>query len=286
MKKDRSKARILDQFYTNPIYAADFLKKITSKVDLATFDVLLEPSAGNGSFYNLMDPSKRVGIDLEPKAPGIIQHDFLTWIPPLNQKIASIGNPPFGKNSNLAVKFFNKAAEFSDVIAFIIPKTFRKASIINRLSRNHHLIFDEDVPEMSFIFDNKPYDVWCCAQIWVKKETKRSLMPIAKLSDVQRWFEVVPADRADFAIQRVGGGAGEIKVVDFKKYSPLSNYFIKAHRPEVLDIFKKIDFNSVKFNTAGNPSISANEIVSLWIESASKQGIDYQEHPLFKKVNN
>ena len=105
-------SRKLDQFYTDPAYAEQFLIKIGQTVDLDQYDHLLEPSAGTGSFYNLLDTNKRIGLDLDPKAVGVIQTDFFNWIPPADKKIVTIGNPPFGKSAGLAVKFFNRAAEF------------------------------------------------------------------------------------------------------------------------------------------------------------------------------
>jgi len=75
-------SRKLDQFYTDPVYAQQFLTTISNLVDLDQFDHLLEPSAGTGSFYNLLDTKRRIGLDLEPKAQGIIQTDFFDWTPP------------------------------------------------------------------------------------------------------------------------------------------------------------------------------------------------------------
>lgn len=273
-KAVQDRSRELDQFYTNPTYAQAFYDVIKSTLDLNSADILLEPSAGSGSFYNIMDPAKRVGLDLEPKTAGIVQQDFFTWKPVPTSKVITIGNPPFGKNSSLAVKFFNHAATFSDAIAFIIPRTFRKTSIINRLSRDFHLVYDTTSPDNSFIFNDKPYDVWCCAQIWVRKTTNRPVIPTYSLTDVKQWFEIVEPSQADFAIQRVGGRAGQIRTSDFKDYSKLSNYFIRQTHKDTLDIFKSIDFDGVKFNTALNPSISPSELVELWKEAAVKWGIN------------
>jgi hypothetical protein len=272
--KNKDQARDLDQFYTAPSYAQSFLNRITQTVNLDSYDILLEPSAGSGSFYNLLDPNKRIGLDLDPKSPGIIQTDFFEWVRPLGKTIATIGNPPFGKNAGLAVKFFNHAAKFSEVIAFIIPRTFRKASIINRLHKKFHLVYDETVPLNSFLFKGNPYDVWCCAQIWIRKEESREPIPVLKVEQVKQWFEIVDPDRSDFSVQRVGGRAGQIRINDRCDFSPLSNYFIKAHDSRVLTVFQKINFDNVKFNTAGNPSISPSELVELWIAEAKNQGID------------
>ena len=45
----------LDQFYTNNDVAYKCYTKIKNLIDINSYDIHLEPSAGNGSFYNLMD---------------------------------------------------------------------------------------------------------------------------------------------------------------------------------------------------------------------------------------
>ena len=262
-------SRKLDQFYTCPHYALEFYNNISNLLLMDEYDIILEPSAGDGSFYNLLD-ERRIGIDIDPKIPGLIKSDFFEWNYPIDKNILTIGNPPFGKNSSLAIRFFNHAAKFSSVIAFIIPRTFRKTSVINRLDRNFHLLYDSIVPDNSFIFDGNCYDVPCCAQIWIKKDHMREKIPTYKLSYVSKWWEVVDASESDFLIQRVGARAGLIRTTNYTQFSKESNYFIKAHYDFVLEVFLLIDFESVKHNTAGNPSISANELISLWIDKAKE----------------
>jgi hypothetical protein len=276
-------SRKLDQFYTDPEYAEKFLTEITQTVDLDSYDHLLEPSAGTGSFYKLLDNKKRIGLDLEPKAAGVVKTDFFDWMPPVGKKIITIGNPPFGKNAGLAVKFFNRAAEFSDAIAFIIPRTFRKASIINRLDKNFHMIYDKTVPDYSFIFNGAAYNVPCAAQIWQRKETPREKIVTLKLEQIKSWFELVEPGQSDFAIQRVGGRAGLIRTTDRMNFSAESHYFIKAHDTNVLSIFQKVNFDTVKFNTAGNPSVSPSELIELWVAEAIRHGIKVKLEPVGKK---
>lgn len=272
-KAAQDHSRDLDQFYTNPEYAQQFYSKIESLIDLSGVDIILEPSAGNGSFFNLMDLSKRVGIDVDPKDPSIIKQDFFDYMPPSGKQIITVGNPPFGKNSNLAIKFFNRAAIFSDVIAFILPRTFRKDSVINRLDKYFHLLYEEIVPDNSFIFNDNAYDVWCCAQIWIRKNELRPKIEIKSFKQVEEYFVIVEPEDADFSIQRVGGKAGHIRTSDFKSYSKQSHYFIKQKDARSLDIFKQIDFDEVKKNTAGNPSVSPSELVKLWLEAAASFNI-------------
>lgn len=260
----------LDQYYTDPNYAKYFLNKIDNCVPLCQFDIQLEPSAGTGSFFSILDCHKRIGLDLDPKFNGVQFADFLQFAPTPDKKIITVGNPPFGKNANLAVKFFNHAAKFSEAIAFILPRSFRKASIVNRLNLNFEKIFDEDVPDYSFMFENKPYDVWCCAQIWIKKPQPREKEKIFSLNDISDYAEKVSKDRADFSIQRVGGRAGKILESDFNHLSPESHYFFKSKNSNTLKYFKQIDFEKIKTNTAGNPSISPNELVQLFLAEVKK----------------
>jgi hypothetical protein len=279
-KANHELSRELDQFYTKPVMATSFLEVIRSLISFDVADVLLEPSAGTGSFYQQLDYNKRVGLDLDPQFPGLIKKNFFEWQPNKNQIIYTIGNPPFGKNASLAVKFFNHAAKFSQAIAFILPKTFRKSSVINRLNHNFHLIHDEDVPPYSFLFGGQDYNVWCCAQLWVRQSTPRAKQPIISLSSMADWFEIVDPTLADFAVQRVGGKAGTVKIHDLCRWSKQSHYFIKQKDSRVLGVFQAIDFDQVKFNTAGNPSISPSELSTLWIAEAKKQGIiDFHTMP-------
>ena len=95
---------------------------------------------------------------------GIIKMDFLKFKPKENKKYLIIGNPPFGRSSSIAIKFFNKAALFSDCIAFILPRTFKRISIQNRLDLNFSLIYTKDLPVKPCCFIPK-MEAKCCFQI-------------------------------------------------------------------------------------------------------------------------
>lgn len=128
------KERLLDQFYTNNDIALkcyNHLKKIIKDNNIE-HSIWLEPSAGEGAFFNLIEHDK-IGIDIDPKIKELIKADFLEYNLIYNDYI-TIGNPPFGKNSNLAIKFFNKCSLHSKIIGFIVPKTFKKYSLSIRNS--------------------------------------------------------------------------------------------------------------------------------------------------------
>jgi len=69
----------LDQYYTNPTIAQVCMNTIYDIVDIDTIDVVVEPSAGTGSFFNLMDASKSIGMDLDPKYPNVIAQDYFSF---------------------------------------------------------------------------------------------------------------------------------------------------------------------------------------------------------------
>ena len=256
-------AKELDQFYTNPKVADNCLQLLSQHIDINSFDNILEPSAGLGSFYNLLNKDKRIGLDLEPKSKGIIKQDYFNYMHTLLESYIVIGNPPFGKNASLAVKFFNYS-KFADYICFIVPKTFRKVSIQNRLNLQFKLLHDYDIEDNAFIYEDKAYNVPCCFQIWKKQKVKRKKVSI---TTKHKDFNFVNNLKdADFIVQRVGGAAGKVKTENLEKYSIQSHYYIKSNInvKQLLHKFKSLDFRAVKYNTAGNPSISKNELIEIY----------------------
>ena len=95
----------LDQFYTND----DVVDSCISTIEFDDYDIIIEPSAGDGAFYNKITGEK-IGIDLDPKVDGLIQQDYLKFDRFIftDKKILVIGNPQFGKNSSLALNFFKQ----------------------------------------------------------------------------------------------------------------------------------------------------------------------------------
>lgn len=218
---------------------------------------MIEPSAGTGAFSGLL-PSGSLACDIDPKADGIIQADFLKLALPNNRNIAVIGNPPFGRACGMAIRFFNHAATKAKVIAFILPRTFCKVSVQKKLHRNFHLLYELKLPAFAFIFRGKPYDVPTVFQIWVCRDELRIDV---EGNTTHPDFQFTDVKNADFAIQRVGANAG-CAHQNFA-VSKSSHYFIKGN---VQHIMAKFDFATVAAQTAGCPSLSKREIVALYSE--------------------
>jgi hypothetical protein len=250
----------LDQFYTKPEVA----KKCWETVLEKPCDVWLEPSAGTGSFFCLL-PEGSLAYDLEPKFDGIVQQDFLNVELPKGKKINCIGNPPFGYRAQGAIEFFNHAAKYCDLIAFIFPRSFRKAYIINQLNPYFHISHEEILDTGIFVGGaDKIRTVW---QVWEKSETKRVKIV---LPSSHPDFEIVSQgigfdrDRADIAIRRTGyKGVGEIKFPE--EANPITQYvFIKTINEEAIDVFENLDL-SCAFDTALSPTVTQGEIIQAYI---------------------
>jgi len=60
--------KIYDQYYTKPEIAKECIYSVEHVIpDFHDYDIILEPSAGTGAFYQFLPPKKRLGLDIEPK---------------------------------------------------------------------------------------------------------------------------------------------------------------------------------------------------------------------------
>ena len=255
----------LDQFYTN----SDIAKKCIDTIDVSKYDIVVEPSAGMGAFYNLIDHPNKIGVDIEPKCSGVIKQDFLQW--DLNEfplpKVLTIGNPPFGRQGSSAMKFIKHASIFSTTIAFILPRGFKKRSVYDRVPLNFWKVNEIGIPENSFIYNGEPFDVPC---VWMEYEKKNKLRTKEKKL-TPKTFRFTTQEDANVSIRRVGVNAGKTSPYtgpdtyseNDTSYtvSKASHYFIKVDNVD--EFVNKV--NKIKFSdgdTTGPRSISKNELIS------------------------
>lgn len=265
----KKRQRALDQFYTKSPVAkncVDFLRSTVPEFETAKF---IEPSAGKGAFLQFL-PEETIALDIYPLSDRVVKKDFLQWKKPkeLQGFIVAIGNPPFGQNSSLALQFINKCAEFSDVVAFILPKTFKKSFYQDRVNLNFWLEAELELDPNSFEFDSKEKSVPCVFQVWRKRNTPRVKNElVTKHSD----FEFTTRDAADFAIRRVGRLAGKV-ILNYTDYATASHYFIKSKvkKEELVKRLQEIDWSEIKENTAGVPSVGKAELVTEYSKIIQK----------------
>lgn len=242
----------LDKFYTKP----EVVELALGMLEILPTDAVMEPSCGNGAFVKKLSHigCSVVAYDIKPECPEGIEQDFLELLPYPCDVV--VGNPPFGKNSSLAVEFFNYCAEFNPRnILFVLPKTFKKPRFWKRLSKKYVLDKQQDCPKNSFLASGDEKDVPCVIQLW-KREERKDWLP----SSLSLFKEVALGTKGAFFIRRAGGKAGTI--VD--NYTPSSTYCVTTdeYTRQQLDKYKE-KINSFAGNTAGVKSITLLEIEDI-----------------------
>lgn len=283
---------VTSESYFTPIEVAKLcLSVVDESFPVETFDHIIEPCVGDGAFFNLLPMKTRLGIDLEPQVEGVVQCDFLQWMPKGDLgRVLTIGNPPFGQRAALAVRFLECACRISDVVAFILPQSFNKYTFQNRVDLRFHLCRSINL-NAKFRIGDDLHEVKTVFQVWQKRpDTRQRVKPVgnhpdfsmkhAHLSRVsQPQLDRLKADH-DFAIAQVGSNFRPRETADL---SQGSYWFIKAHVPGVREVFEQLDFQfldamNVAHKSLGKPDIVAAYRVAIGeIETANWGGITPEE---------
>lgn len=284
----------LDQFYTKPAVAKkcwDAAQRIMKRMGVDERKCrYIEPAAGCGCFYQILPPRRRVGVDIEPRTlprvngEGIIKADYLRWRPNLFARprhYVVIGNPPFGKRGRLAVAFFNHS-DFADIIAFIVPVSFRKYTIHRQLLPEYALVAQEPLANDSFYTpDGKNYAVNAEFQVWARQP--------GKLKD-KRERKPPPIAHPDFEMRQYNNTPEALRVFDAPFHFAVpcqgyQDYTRRETRPEdcekhkqwmlftarnkrVLSRLRNLDFGGLAHECAtATPGFRKNDVVKFY-ESA------------------
>jgi predicted RNA methylase len=251
----------IDKYYTKESIVLECISSIKNILEISNDDLIIEPSCGNGSFISEIKKltNNYKFYDLQPENDEIEKQDYLLLQNPISdKKIHVIGNPPFGRQASLAVKFVKKSCEYADSVSFILPKSFKKDSIKNKIPLNFTCVCEYDLPYKSFLVDGIEYDVPCVFQIW-KKSNQTRIIP-EKVEPIGYMF-VKQNETPDISVRRVGFYSGKVDI-DITK-SPNSHYFIKfTNGFSVSRNIKKLE--NIKFvhnNTVGSKSLSKPELI-------------------------
>jgi predicted RNA methylase len=150
-----------DKYYTPPDLARELIVKTLRFIGAKNVTDIVEPSAGNGSFSKWFKNCR--AYDIEPEAEGIIKQDFLTLNLPYQKGRLIIENPPFGNSNHLSRKFYKKATELGDYIAFIQPISQYKNNLQMYL---FDLVYSEDLGVVKY----SDRELHCCFNIYKRPE--------------------------------------------------------------------------------------------------------------------
>ncbi|MCH7225067.1 hypothetical protein [Haloferula sp. A504] len=279
MTRRRKRVVAEEQFYTPAALAGKCVDALLRHCSFDEFDYILEPSAGKGSFLDHLPPDKTLAIDLDPKDPRIGRADFFDWNPPLlHGPILTVGNPPFGARAGLAVRFVERACSFSDCVAFILPRSFRKHTFLNRVPGHFHLQeqFDCDTFERD---SGEQRTVKTVFQIWKREAHPRSKIVLATSHEdfEMKHFhlsrtspEALARARAeyDFALPQVGAKFVPRDVGDINAGS---YWFIKAKVSGVRERFEVLDFSFLDGLNTTFMSLSKKDIIAAYITAARSE---------------
>lgn len=260
----------LDKFYTKLDIVHLCKEYIINNINInKKHDLIIEPSAGEGSFISMIKLlcNNYKFYDIEPNNYNIEKLNYFDLqfqdFKNKYKQVHIIGNPPFGRQSSLALQFIRFSAQFCDSISFILPKSFKKDSFKNKVPLNFHCIYEVDLPPNSFLLNAKEYDVPCIFQIWIKKPFERTITQ--KLIPYKFSF-VKKNENPHISFRRVGVYAGKIDTNILHK-SVQSHYFIKfddnIYNEKLLEKLSTINF-SESSNTVGPKSISKQELMSYY----------------------
>lgn len=163
----------LDQFYTRPQIAKQCHRDLLAFMadDAAPLDsyTYIDPSAGDGVFFDLLPADRRVGVEVAPRRTDIVCEDFLSWVPMATERIAVVGNPPFGYRAWLALAFVNHAATFADYVGMILPMAFQsegKGSPKHRVKGLRLVRTETLAPDCFVNADGRPVKINALWQVW------------------------------------------------------------------------------------------------------------------------
>jgi predicted RNA methylase len=250
-----------EQYYTPTDLAEQLIAEVMVFVpDLANRKIL-EPAGGTGSFLKAaakIGATDFLSFDIEPKHANVTKANFLA-AKLSGENAVTISNPPFGRNNALSIPFFNKAADHSEFICFIVPRSWRKWSVINRLDRRFHLVADHDIQidyedEVGQKLSVKN-NLATCFQIWQRKRTMRPRYSVEDYGLIEK----TTAANADVALTIFGFGCGKV-LTDFERKPNTTKMFLKLHHPQALNALQSVNFTKFSKNTAYTQALSLPEI--------------------------
>lgn len=226
-----------DAYYT-PVHIANHCWDVIADViGEQNISEIIEPSCGDGAFYQHPDFLPHFGYDIDPHCSyqNVFKADFLTQLIVYLPGRLVIGNPPYGRCMNLAQKFYRKAVEIGDYIAFILP-----ISQLNNTQSLYEfdLIYSEDLGVQRY---TDRY-LHCCFNIYRRPAScVNNTKPITRLKDVSIWRQDSKgyADR-DYDVRMCYWGDGTAGKILTPNEHYAGEYKIKVNNPMYRDAVVQI----------------------------------------------
>jgi hypothetical protein len=181
---------VLSAFYTRPEIAQSLVGRLFELLDPATEYVFVDPSAGDGAFFDCLPRDARIGVEVDTRLAD--QHEEYLFLPyetggflaatrsdlglahVPRSRVVVIGNPPWGGlfktagrcRTDAALRFIERASQLADTVAFLCSSGWKRFGHLHRIPQDMTLIHSEDVPTGSFTFKGRFCDVAGTFFVW------------------------------------------------------------------------------------------------------------------------
>lgn len=145
-----------DAYFTQRSDVEWCYSKLESLYGDLTGRTALEPACGSGAFVKAAPQINWTTNELFPEFSQGMTHDYTIDFAKGDRSSLGtfgfvIGNPPFGKASNLARRFLLNALDHTNVVALVLPKALRRHTAWDRYFPDDcKVMCEEDLPSQTF----------------------------------------------------------------------------------------------------------------------------------------
>lgn len=244
----------LDRFYTDDCIAIRCVENGSEYIGRASY--IVEPSAGGGAFVRAIDKVLPgipvIAYDIAPSSDLVVKANWFDVNLNGYGSIAVVGNPPFGRRSELAKQFIRHAIKHEDVfvIAMILPDVWSKATLQSEFPPAWHLASEYKLPNESFWLNEERYHVLSVFQVWTTDPVDNDLRWPLKPRVTTEDFRFCDKDEASFFVL----GASPSRIINVDSVLPTQRGYYIVASSEKLG-YVKDRFRSIPWNRYGHSSV-------------------------------
>ena len=220
---------------------------------------LVDVSADGCAFADFL-PAPAISIDTGEGAP-----DFQDWMPPSDSgPVVVVGTPTFGADGTAPLQVLNHAATFADYVALLLPASFARNALKDRVDPFLDLVYEQTFPEQLAIIDGALEPVRVVFQIWEKRS--RARLERADITSHAEFEFVADPKDANFLVRGRGPDIGQVVQVSATTITGVTgaDFYIRTVGPGVPALrrrFERLDYADIRRKSFGAPWIGQAELV-------------------------
>lgn len=254
-----------DKYYTDPVLCKACIEIIKEVIGEENITEWVEPSAGCGTFSRQVKGCK--AYDLYPQHHSIQQQNYLELKQEYKKGRIIFGNPPYGRTATLIKKFYDKAINEGDYVAFILPISFYENN--DTLYRTE-LIYSKIIKRK---YTNKILNT--CFNIYKKNYSKDNYRESKEVE--LKGLKIISLKRSDKNIQKInfrydytigtwGEGCIFKECKPYEYTSTISLQIDSKYKQKVIEVLKYLYFKnniplSKRTSSISAPSLTKQKLI-------------------------